>query len=102
MVPVLDNVENFFIKLKIQKELFCRIVLTIKSLSSIDVLQIICPYSKSYQFYAVVGSADKDSHSINTLPNLADSRRYLRNALPPYFNPRPPMNSIFTGEIYRC
>ena len=82
MVPVLDDVENFFIKLKIQKK-FCRIVLTIKYLSSINVLQIIWPYSKSYQFYAVVGSADKDPHSIDKLSNLAESRRYLQNALPP-------------------
>ena len=64
--------------------MFCRIILTIKSLSSINVLQIIWPYSISYQFYAVVGSADKDPHSIDKLSNLAESRRYLRNALPPY------------------
>ena len=57
MVPVLDDVENFFSKFK---KKFCRIILTIKSLSSINVLQIIWPYFKSYQFYAVVGSADKD------------------------------------------
>ena len=83
MVSVLDDVENFFTKLKIQKK-FCRSVLTIKSLSSINVLPIIWPYSKSYQFFAVVGSADKDPHSIDKLSNLAESRRYLRNALPPY------------------
>ena len=79
MVPVLDDVENFFYKIKI-----CRIVLTIKSLSSINVLLMIWPYSKSCQFYAVVGCADKDPHSIDKLSNLAESRRYLRNALPPY------------------
>ena len=66
-IPVLDDVENFFIKFKIQKK-FCRIVLiTIKSLSSINVLLIIWPYSKSCQFYAVVGCADKDPHSIDKL-----------------------------------
>ena len=81
MVPVLDDVENFLIKLK---KKFCRIVLTIKSLAFINVLPIIWPYSKSYQFYAIVGSADKDPHSIDKLSNLAESRRYLRNALPPY------------------
>ena len=75
--------KTFFIKLKIKKK-FSRIVLTTKSLSSINVLQIIWPYSKSYQFYAVVGSADKDPHSIDKLSNLAESHRYLRNALPPY------------------
>ena len=53
-------------------------------MSSINVLQIIWPYSISYQFYAVVGSAYKDPHSIDKLSNLAESRRYLRNALPPY------------------
>ena len=47
MVPVLDDVENFFIKFKIQKK-FRRFVLTIKSLSSINVLQNIWLYSKSY------------------------------------------------------
>ena len=83
MVPVLDDVENFFIKLKIQIK-FRLIVLTTKLLSSINILQNIWSYSKSYQFYAVVGSADKDPHSIDKLSNLADSRRYLRNALPPY------------------
>ena len=79
------SVENCFIKFKIQKK-FCRIVLTIKSLSSMNVLQIIWPYSKSYQFYAVVGSADKDPRSIDKLSNLAESRRYLPNDLPPYSN----------------
>ena len=64
---------------------FCRIILTIKSLSSINVLQIIRPYSISYQFYAVVGSAD-DPHSIDKLSNLAESRRFLRNALPPRYD----------------
>ena len=67
---------------------FCRSVLTIKSLSSINVLQIIWPYSKSYQFYAVVGSADEDPHSIDKLSSLADSRRYLRNALSSYSGSR--------------
>ena len=83
MVPVLDDVVNSFRKLKIPKK-FWRIVLTIKSLSSMNVLQIIWPYSKSYQFYSVVGYADKDPHSIDKLSNLAESRRYLQNALPPY------------------
>jgi hypothetical protein len=41
------------------------------------------PYSNSHQFYAVVSSADKDPHGIDKLSNLTDSRRYLRNALPP-------------------
>ena len=61
------------------------IVLTIKSLSSINVLPNIWPYSKSYQFCAVVCSDDMDPHSIDKLSNLADSRRYIRNALPPYW-----------------
>ena len=87
MVPVLDDVENIFIKLKIKK-MFCRIVPTIKSLPYINVLQNIWIYYKSYQFYAVVGYADKDPHSIDKLSNLAESRRYLRNALPPYTHAR--------------
>ena len=29
-------------------------------------------------------NADKDPHSIDKLSNLAESRRYLRNTLPPY------------------
>ena len=63
--------KTFFYKIKNSEKKFCRIVLTIKSLSSIDVLPNIWPHSKSYQFYAVVGSADKDPHSIDTLSNLA-------------------------------
>jgi hypothetical protein len=61
-----------------------RNVLSIKSMSFINVLQNIWPHSISYQFYAVVGPADKDPHSIDMLSNLADYRRYLRSALPPY------------------
>ena len=34
------------------------------------------------------GSADKDPHSIDKLSNLAESRPYLRNALPPYAHSR--------------
>jgi hypothetical protein len=41
-----------------------------KSQSSVDVLRIILPYSKNYQFYAVVGSMDKGPHSIDKLSNL--------------------------------
>jgi hypothetical protein len=51
--------------------------------SVIYVLQYIWPYSKRYQFFAVVGSADKGPHRIDKLSNLAHSRRYLWNALPP-------------------
>ena len=69
MIPALDDVENLFYKIKNKNK---------------NVLQIIWPYSKSYQFYAVVGSTDKDPCSIDKLSNLAESRRYLRNALPPY------------------
>jgi hypothetical protein len=83
VVPVLEDVANFLVKFKIQKNIR-HIVLTIKSLSPINVLQNIWPYFKSNKFYAVVGSADKDPHSIDKLSNLADPRRYLRNALPPY------------------
>jgi hypothetical protein len=79
VVLVLDDVENFIIRLKIHKN--CHIVLVIKFLLSVNVLQNIWPYSKSYQLYAVIGSADYDPHSIDKLSNLADSRRYLRNAL---------------------
>jgi hypothetical protein len=83
VVAVLDDVENFFMKFKIQKT-FCHINLTIKFRLSIYVFQNMWPYSKSNQFYAVVGSANKDSHSIDKLSNLADSRRYSRNDIPPF------------------
>ena len=58
----------FFVKLKEIRH----IILTIKSVSSITALQIIWPYSKSYKFYAVVDSADKDPHSIDKLSYLAE------------------------------
>ena len=74
MVPVLDDVENFFIKFKNK---FCRIVLTIKSVSSI-------PKVINFMTLLALQSADKDPHSIDKLSNLAQSRCYLRNALPPY------------------
>jgi hypothetical protein len=44
----------------------------------------IWPYTKSYQFYAVVGPTSNDRRSTDKLSNLADSRRYLRYAVPPY------------------
>ena len=84
MVPVLDDVENFFIKLKIQKKVLPYCCNNYISVISIKYLQIVWPHSKSYQFYAVVGSTDKDPHSIDKLSILAESRRYLWNALPPY------------------
>ena len=93
--------KTFFIKFKIQKK-FCRIVLTIKSLSSINVLQYIWPYSISYQVYAVVGSADKDPLSVDKLSILAESRRYLRNALPPISCVFGPVSTIVvTGQLPR-
>jgi hypothetical protein len=70
VVPVLDDVENFFIKVKIRKK-FRHILLTVESHSSINVLENNWPYSKSYKLYAVAGSAG--SHSIDKLSNLADS-----------------------------
>jgi hypothetical protein len=82
VVPVLDDIGNFFMNLKFNKNVpDCS---NIKSLLSTDVLPNIWLYSKSYPFSVVVGSADKGPRSIDKLSNLADSRRYLRNALPPY------------------
>jgi hypothetical protein len=84
VVPVLHDLENFLYKSNSSNKNH-HIALTIKSRSSINVLPHIWPYSKSYQFYAVVGSVDFDPHNRDKLSNHADSRRYLRNALPPYW-----------------
>jgi hypothetical protein len=86
VVPILNDVENFFMNLNIKKSVL-PYSFNNYSLLANNVSQNISLYSKSLQFYAVVDLVDKGPHtrhSIDKLANLADSRRYSRYSLIPY------------------